>query len=244
MEGTERLDCLPDGVTKIWQDSREFCFTTDAVFLAAFPHLVRKACVLELGCGTGAVSLLLANRGAEQVLGVDINPHVVDLFRRSIRDNGLEGRVEARVADLRDYRQALPCDAMDLVAANPPYRIGGRKRQIGQAACHEVGTSLEDFFTVASFALKTRGRFALVQLPERFTDAVKLGLQYHLELKRLQWVHAYVDRPAWIFLAEFVKGGKPGLEVLPPLCMYEKDGSFSRQTLEYYALKGDTAHGK
>ena len=242
--GTERLDCLPDGITKIWQDSREFCFTTDAVFLAAFPHLVRKACVLELGCGTGAVSLLLANRGAEQVLGVDINPHVVDLFQRSIRDNGMEGRVAARVADLRDYRQALPCDAMDLVAANPPYRIGGRKRQIGQAACHEVETSLEDFFAAASFALKTRGRFALVQLPERFTDAVKLGLQYQLELKRLQWVHAYVDRPAWIFLAEFVKGGKPGLEVLPPLCMYEKDGSFSRQTLEYYALKGDTAHGK
>ena len=90
MEGTERLDCLPDGVTKIWQDSREFCFTTDAVFLAAFPHLVRKASVLELGCGTGAMSLLLANRGAEQVLGVDLNPHVVELFQRSIRDNGME----------------------------------------------------------------------------------------------------------------------------------------------------------
>lgn len=244
MEGTERLDCLPDGITKIWQDPREFCFTTDAVFLAAFPHLVRRAKVLELGCGTGAVSLLLAKRGAEQVLGVDINPHVVELFQRSIRENGLEHRVEARQADLREYRQLLPCDAMDLVAANPPYRIGGRKRQIGEAACHEVGTTLEDFFAAAAFALKTRGRLALVQLPERFTDAVKLGLRYQLELKRLQWVHAYVDRPAWIFLAEFVKGGKPGLEVLPPLCMYEKDGSFSRQTLAYYAMKGEESHGK
>ena len=53
-----------------------------------------------------------------------------------------------------------------------------------------------------------------------------------------------MDRPAWIFLAEFVKGGKPGLEVLPPLCMYNPDGSFSRETLAYYALKGDETHGK
>ena len=178
MENTERLDCLPDGTTRIWQDSREFCFTTDAVFLAAFPHLVRKA------------------------------------------------------------------KALDLVAANPPYRIGGRRRQVGQAACHETGTTLEDFFAAAAWSLKTRGRFALVQLPERFTDAVKLGIRYQLELKRLQWVHAYVDRPAWIFLAEFVKGGKPGLEVLPPLCMYDPDGSYSRETLAYYALKGDETHGK
>lgn len=145
MENTERLDCLPDGTTRIWQDSREFCFTTDAVFLAAFPHLVRKAKALELGCGTGAVSLLLANRGAEKVLGVDVNPHVVDLFQRSIRENHLEHRVEGRVCDLREYRTQLPCDALDLVAANPPYRIGGRRRQVGQAACHETGTTLEDF---------------------------------------------------------------------------------------------------
>lgn len=243
MTETLRQDCLPDGVTTIWQDAKEFCFTTDAVFLAAFPYLVKKAKVLELGCGTGAVSLFLANRGAAHVLGVDINPHVVELLQRSIRDNHLESRVEAKVLDLRDYKQ-LPCDALDLVAANPPYRIGGRQRQVGQAACHEVGTTLEDFFRAAAYALKTKGRFALVQLPERFTDAVKLGLQYHLELKRLQWVHSYVDRPAWIFLAEFVKGGRPGLDVLPPLIMYNEDGSYSRQTLVYYGKEEAEEHGK
>ena len=36
MRETLRQDCLPDGVTTIWQDPGEFCFTTVAVFLAAF----------------------------------------------------------------------------------------------------------------------------------------------------------------------------------------------------------------
>lgn len=236
MESTERLDSLPGGRLYIWQDAKEFCFTTDAVFLAAFPHVIKKCKALELGCGTGAVSLMLADRGAASVLGIDVNAHVVQLLRRSIEKNQLQDKVRAEVLDLRNIKEMVQSESLDLVAANPPYRIGGRQRHIGREACHEVGTTLEDFFRAASFALKTKGRFALVQLPERFTDAVKLGLKYQLELKRLQWVHAYVDRPAWIFLAEFVKGGHPGLEVVPPLIMYNADGSYSKACLQYYGM--------
>lgn len=238
---TKRLDCLPGGKLKIWQDSRELCFTTDTVFLAAFPHMATKARVVELGCGTGAASLIMADRGAAGVLAVDINPNVIALLRESVRENDLEDRVTPLCADIRQYREFLQSDSTDLVLANPPYRIGGRRRKLATAACHEDGTTLEDFFRAASFTLKTKGRFALVQIPERFTDAVKLGMQYQLEIKKLQWVHSYVDRPAWIFLAEFVKGGHPGLEVLPPLIMYNQDGSYSKETLAYYYGK-ETEH--
>jgi len=103
-KATERCDSLPGCNYAIWQDSEEFCFTTDAVFLAAFPHLVRQARVLELGAGTGAISLLLAARGAAQVVGVDCNPHVVELMRRSMTANGLEECVSAELADLRELK--------------------------------------------------------------------------------------------------------------------------------------------
>lgn len=236
MEATKRLDSLPGCEHRIWQDAKEFCFTTDAVFLAAFAHLVTGSKVLELGSGTGAMSLLLSARGAGHVVGVDCNKKVVELFRQSILDNNLSGSVEAVEADLRELKKQYTSEFFDLVVANPPYRIGGKKRKIGTAACHELTATLEDFFQVASYMVKYRGRFALVQLPERFTNAVSLGAKYGLELKKLQWVHSFVEKPAWIFLAEFVKGGAPGLEVLPPLIMYNEDGSHSNQTLVYYGM--------
>ncbi|CDB92496.1 tRNA1(Val) (adenine(37)-N6)-methyltransferase [Acidaminococcus intestini] len=170
MNETERLDSLPSGNLRIWQDEKEFSFTTDAVFLAAFPHMVKKACVLELGCGTGAISLLAANRGAQSVLAVDKNPHVIELLKRSVRENGLEQQVMPFVGDILAYREYLKPDTMDLVYMNPPYRIGGRRRQLMTEACHEVGVTLEDFIKAAAFALNTRGRLAMVQLPDRFTD--------------------------------------------------------------------------
>lgn len=233
---TERCDSLPGCNYAIWQDSEEFCFTTDAVFLAAFPHLVKQARVLELGSGTGAISLLLAARGAATVVGIDRNPHVVQLMRRSIAANKLEDRVSAEVADLRELKKLYRSESFDLIAANPPYRNSGKVRQVATAACHEVTATLEDFFQTAAYLVKYRGRFAIVQLPERFTECMELALKYGLQPKKLQWVHSFVDKPAWIFLMEMVKGGSYGLEVLPPLVMYNADGSHSRQTLEYYGM--------
>lgn len=236
-ESSLRCDYLPGCQYKIWQDAKEFCFTTDAVFLGNFPHLVRKAKVLELGCGTGAISLLLENRGAEQVTAVDCNPRITELLRRSVADNGLKEKIHVVDGDILRYKELFKPESMDLVAANPPYRNSGNVRQIGTAACHEVTATLEDFFRAAAFAVRYRGRFALVQLPERFAESMQLAFKYGLQPKRLQWVHSMVDKPAWIFLMEMQKGGSYGLDVLPPLIMYNKDGSYTEMVAKYYAAR-------
>ena len=138
-------------------------------------------------------------------------------------------KVRAMEWDIKEIKNFCPTESFDLVAANPPYRNSGRERIIGTSACHEKTAVLEDFFAAASYALHSRGRFALVQLPERFMEAMELAIKYNLQPKKLQWVHASVDKPAWIFLLEMVKNGSYGLEVLPPLIMYNADGSLTEQ---------------
>ena len=224
-----REDYLPGCGFIIYQDPAEFTFTTDSVFLAHFPHLANKAKVLELGCGTGAVSFYLAARGAAEVTGLDVNPRMVELFNRSAEANGIGSRVRALEWDIKEIKSFCPTESFDLVVANPPYRNSGRERTIGTSACHEKTAVLEDFFAAACYALHSRGRFALVQLPERFMEAMELAIKYNLQPKKLQWIHASVDKPAWIFLLEMVKNGSYGLEVLPPLIMYNEDGSLTEQ---------------
>ena len=81
----------------------------------------------------------------------------------------------------------------------------------------------------------------MVQLPDRFTDALRLADRYHLEIKRLQWVHSYIDRGRGFF-GGVSKGGRGGLTVLPPLIMYRHDGSLSEDALAYYEGK-EWVHG-
>lgn len=232
----ERCDYVPGCGYKIWQDEKEFCFTTDAVFLGNFPHVVHNAKVLELGCGTGAISMLLESRGAAEITALDVNAHIIELLGRSIVDNGLDAKFKLINGDICNYKSLLEHESMDLVAANPPYRNSGNVRNVGTAACHEVSATLEDFFKAAAYAVKYRGRFALVQLPERFAESMQLAFKYGLQPKKLQWVHSKIDKPAWIFLMEMQKGGSYGMDVLPPLIMYEADGSYTENVKRFYEL--------
>ena len=50
-------------------------------------------------------------------------------------------------------------------------------------------------------------------------------------------MHSAIDKPAWIFLMEMVKGGSYGMEVLPPLIMYAEDGGYTEQVKRFYESK-------
>lgn len=68
---------------------------------AALPYVEGR--VLELGCGTGYVQhALAAHRGAENVVGLDASPHMLNLTRRRVRRAGFA------VTLLRAVSQALP----------------------------------------------------------------------------------------------------------------------------------------
>ena len=236
---TARLDTLPWGGLSLWQGRETFNYTSDSVLLASFAYLAQGASVLELGAGTGAISLLLSARGARCVTGVELSPALAALFAASIEYNGLEERIRAIQADIRNLAPYIPAGTLDLVVANPPYRRtdSGRLRKVSiqQAACHEQETTLDEFVRAASFAVKYRGRVAFCYLPERLVDLCLAFRQAGLEPKRLQLVYARDGQPAQLALVEAVRGGRPGLAVAPPLVLYEGAGrSYTKQALRWY----------
>ena len=242
MNCKERLDNLLGAEYQIWQAEDVLCYTMDSVLVANFLNLKKQARVLELGAGTGAISLLVALRGAQQVIGVDINPRLVCLLQRSIKHNNLQAQVQALQLDLKAHKQLQKLGVFDVVVANPPYRRAQtgkvRTEAAASSACHELTADLEDFIVAASKVLKTRGRLAIVNLAERLTDTLYFLKKYQLEPKRLQFVHSYSSGPAKIFLLEAVfQANSGGLEILPPLVVYQDNGQYTTALQAYYALQ-------
>ena len=232
----ERLDRLPNG-WPIWQCDDQFKFTMDAVLLAAFPYLKKGQCVMELGSGTGAVSLLLAARGCTNITGIDINLTATQLFARSITINGLDNKIKAIGGDIKKIKELFRAGDYGLVVANPPYRrLGhGRLRQgAAETACHEGFGETIDFIKAARYLLKYSGRFALVHLPERLPEIMGQCTKEGLEPKRLQMVHSFSNKPPVAFLLEAIYGAKPGLKVLPPFFVYEKKEQYSSELISCY----------
>jgi magnesium-protoporphyrin O-methyltransferase len=72
-----------------------------STLLSWLPADLRGARLLDAGCGTGALAIEAARRGA-QVVAIDLSPTLVQLARsRMPRDIG-EGSVEFRVGDMLD----------------------------------------------------------------------------------------------------------------------------------------------
>lgn len=77
----------------------------------AVGHCPQK--ILDVGCGSGILSLLCAKLGASEVLGIDINPDAVETARRNVIRNNLVQSVRITDTGLKEIR-----DQFDLIVAN------------------------------------------------------------------------------------------------------------------------------
>lgn len=70
--------------------------------------------VLDIGCGSGILSIGAALLGSEHVLGIEIDPDAVRTARENVEANGVSGAVTVRQGDLtKDVEEKA-----DLIAAN------------------------------------------------------------------------------------------------------------------------------
>ena len=72
-----------------------------ATLLGWLPHDLRGTRVLDAGCGTGALAVEAARRGAH-VVAIDLSPTLVDLARERLPHDLGDGRIDFRVGDMLD----------------------------------------------------------------------------------------------------------------------------------------------
>lgn len=195
----------------------------DTLLLAEFAALRRGGRVCDLGCGAGALPLLLLGREPTlHVTGIELDPEDARLARQNLAENGLTG--EVYTADLRRVREFLPPGVFELTVSNPPYfpRHAGAS---GGPARMEERCTLADVCGAAAYLTKNGGRFALVHRPERLCDIVEALRAQGLEPKRLRLVRHGPEHPPFAALVESVRQGRPGLEITVQTLHPAKEGT-------------------
>jgi len=90
--------CGVEFALELWPDV--FVPTTTSQCLAEALDIQPGEIVIDLGCGSGFLSILAAKRGASKVYAVDIMPQAVALTLRNARRNGVESRIEVFTGSL------------------------------------------------------------------------------------------------------------------------------------------------
>ena len=216
----EGLDLFLDGRLKLIQPKGGYRFSIDAVLLSQFATIRPEDVVIDLGTGCGVIPLmLLLTKPVGHVFGLEVQEGLISQAARNVRINGFQKKMDVIRGDFR-HPPFAPGSA-DLVVCNPPYRKinSGRINPHPQKAIarHEIMGSLEDLLRTSAGLLTKKGRFALVYPAGRLAEMLVRLRRLNLEPKRVRIHYPDLESNAKLALIEATLGGRPGLEILPPL---------------------------
>ena len=189
-----------------------FPLGSDTLALGRFATVRKGWRVCDLGTGSGVLLLLLAARESQlELFGLDQDPAAAALAQDNLRHNNLEGEIWTGSWSQTPF----PPGSFDLVVSNPPYYALGSGKDGGPARMERE--ELDTLCRAAARLLRNGGRFALSFPTQRMVDLLEAMRRWDLEPKRLKLLSHTPTKPPYALLAEGVRQGRPGLQVLPCL---------------------------
>lgn len=231
MDYTE--DYLLNKRVKIFQPISGYRASIDAVFLASLidSHKIKSgAKILDIGSGTGAVSLCLAHRLKDkktQIIGLEIQPELVDLANQSATSNDFSNMLHYKLCDIRKKTSLTP-GSFDVVVTNPPYSDHDMP---SPKESKKLAHNMEDFDLTKwlSFSLKMLKPKGIIALINRTEALNQILSAMHNKAGNIKIIPLYSKQgqaaKRIIIMAE--KGSHGLTSILPPLYTHNEDGSYS-----------------
>ena len=209
-------------------------FTLDSILLGDFIRINRKIKkILDIGTGCGILPIILYEKSQARIKGIEIQETMSRIAMKNIHNNNFGNRIEIINNDIKNYKNLFKRDEFDSIVTNPPYfKFKGNINQINNLeqvakARHNIDITLEEIIDISSYLLKNGGYFSMVFRSERLVEIVKIMKKYRIIPKRLRNVYAKKNRNAKISLVEGIKGAGDGLEIEPPVYIYDENGDKS-----------------
>lgn len=165
----------------IQQSKDVFRVGTDGVLLGAMCNVTNAKKILEIGTGTGLISLMLAQRNVSaKILAIDINESAVKLasenFRNSIFNENLK-------VGLKDFKNFETNENFDLVVCNPPFFEENASAK-DVLARQQVELNFRNLVEKSTEIITKKGILSIILPSEAATDVKSLAEEFNLYFVR------------------------------------------------------------
>ncbi|MBQ8482041.1 MAG: methyltransferase domain-containing protein [Alphaproteobacteria bacterium] len=228
-------DYLLDKKIKIFQPSNGYRASSDAVLLSAMPeNSLKNVKILDVGSGTGAVSLCLAYRLQKnnvQISGFELQKELVNLSNKSAEANGFDF-VHFYLADIRnkiEIPEYKPC-SFDVVISNPPYsECDMPSPNESKAIAHNHRNfSLDNWLAFCLKSLKPFGKLYLINRAEALAGICSF-LQNKAGNITILPIYSKQEQVAKRVIVAAQKDSKAPCRILPPLIMHDSAGNYTAE---------------
>ena len=165
----------------IQQNADVFRVGTDAVLLGSLANISEVKNILEVGTGTGIISLMIAQRNPEaQILAIDINSEAVNISQTNFSNSPFSERLKSQLQDLKNFETE---ENFDLIISNPPYfEINSSEKDI--LARQRLELNFSDLVKKSSQLLSENGLFTVIIPVDSEKEFTQICFNNNLFLQR------------------------------------------------------------
>lgn len=228
-------DYLLDKRVKIFQPVNGYRASTDAVLVSSLISKVKSTDkILDVGSGTGAISLCLASRFQAirpQILGLELQSELCMLSNQSAQANGFSEFLSYQNADIRQkLTNITPCSFQHVIS-NPPYSEHDMPSpNPSKAAAHNhQGLTLMDWLHFCLKMTAPQGHLYFINRAEAITETLSI-LQGKAGAIKIIPLFSKQGQVAKRVMITAQKDSKAPTQILPGLITHNHDGTYTPQT--------------
>lgn len=148
----------------IYHDRCAMKVGTDGVLLGAWANVHNTKKVLDIGVGSGLVSLMLAQRNNNILIdAIDIDTEATKQAQENIANSPFSQQINCKNISFQEFDKECKTE-YDLIVSNPPFFVDSLKSPDNKRtlARHTDSLYIDQLITISCRHLNTHGRIAII----------------------------------------------------------------------------------
>ncbi len=223
-------DTFYKGKVLVNQYKKGYRFCVDAPILASFIYGNYNDDVLEIGTGSGIISLLNLYKNKFRLINaIEVQDDLINLAKDNFLLNEMDGGVNLISGNVCD--KELKLNKYDIIYSNPPFfksdsGILSKNFQV-RIAKFDIFLTLEDLILAFKRLLKLEGKAFMIYPYSRFNELKRVCDVNELFINKLRRVYTNIEcSQAVRILVQLSKSGSSYIE-LENLYIYEGNGNYT-----------------
>lgn len=179
---------------RISQDRCDMKVTTDACILGAYASAPESGRILDIGAGTGLLSLMMAQRTAASIDAVELD----DASYFQLQENVSESPWSARITCIHsDISTHMPSSPYDFIISNPPFFSNQllSPDENKNRSRHDTTLDADALLHSVKQLLRDSGQFAVLFPYQQLHEFTRKAGFCHLKLSQQLLIRSRPDKP-------------------------------------------------
>lgn len=169
---------------------------TDATLLGAWADAGDTTNILDIGTGCGVIALMLAQKSAANILGIDIDVDSTLEAAANFAASPWRDRLSAKYTSLQKFASENGQPKYDMIVSNPPFFTSSLKNTSESKALarHNDSLSFEELISFSKRILLPEGRLYMILPATEEKTIIRLAGKNELSIAKICRISAKTNR--------------------------------------------------